>query len=205
MAASFIRRIAGYRSLFVKLAVAAAFAGAVLIGGAFALVLLRGPRMWTQEHVRTFQSAVPDMPPGVAPVTDTQPLVPAGAEAAGVPNPLAPTPENTARGLVYYQYYCLFCHGAIGDGNGYVGQSYVPKPADLRTPEIQSRADGDLLRAMLLGAGHAPVLEEIVPEQHRWFLVLAMRSFAAAPPGQTPAPIALPTGPELDRTPLPSR
>lgn len=205
MAPSFVTRLAGYRSLVVKLVVAAGFAGALLLGGAFALVLLRGPRMWVQEHVRTYQAVVQPMPDGVVPVTDTLPALPAAAVAATVASPISPTPENVARGLVYYQYYCVFCHGTAGDGNGYVGQSYVPKPPDLRAPQLQAQTDGELLRAMLLGVGHEPVLEEIVPEQHRWFLILAMRAFASAPPGQTPAPIAVPAGPEMEGTPLPSR
>ena len=89
---------------------------------------------------------------------------------------MADTAADRARGKVYYDYYCVFCHGDKGDGNGPVGESYVPVPADLRAAKIQAYADGELLRAMLVGTGHEPVLGRVVHPEHRWYLVLYVRS-----------------------------
>ena len=101
------------------------------------------------------------------------------------------TEANIARGKVYYQYYCIFCHAANGDGNATVGQSLVPVPGDLRSPKVQAYSDGELLRAMLTGPGHkpfapyagsTPVLEYTVLPEHRWYMVLFVRSLSLASP-----------------------
>jgi len=108
---------------------------------------------------------------------DPAPPLPSEAEAGSVRNPLSDTPENVARGAVYYQYYCVFCHGETGNGDGLVGESYVPTPADLGQAKFATYSDGELLRACLLGTGHAPVLERVVAPEHRWYLVLYARQF----------------------------
>ena len=147
-------------------------------------VLVTGPRMITQPNVRPYQVEVPRLPDGVVPVDSTgspsSEKAPAEAEAAKMVNPLPATEDNVARGKVYYQYYCTFCHGEKGDGNGPVGQSYVPKPSDLRDSKVQAYSDGTILRAMLTGEGHDPVLERVTPPEHRWPLVLYIRTLGYA-------------------------
>jgi hypothetical protein len=143
-------------------------------------LLFTGPRMYVQPHIRTFQTPMPLPPKGVVAVQSVTGL-PSLEEAKTIVNPLAQTSSNLACGKVYYTYYCQFCHGHGGAGDGPVGQSYVPVPADLRSAQIQSRADGELLRAMLTGIGHEPVLERIVPPAHRWFIILYVRSLATPP------------------------
>lgn len=147
----------------------------LIIGSLFSYVLYQGPRMKEQAHLRAFQAPAPLPPPGTVTVQPPPNLLPEAAEAAGLKNPLSGTPEDLERGKVYYQYYCLFCHGEGGGGNGPVGESYMPAPADLRTPRVRGYGDGQLLRAMLTGVGHEPVLEQVVPARHRWYLVLYVR------------------------------
>ena len=145
-------------------------------------VLYEGPRMRMQPNLRAYQAEVPPMPGGAVPTgtPDVAPngRAPAAEEALGMANPVPASGDSVARGKVYYQYYCVFCHGDSGDGNGPVGQSYVPKPTDLRTPKISGYSDGQLLRAMLAGVGHEPVLEKVVPPEHRWPLVNYVRTLA---------------------------
>ena len=62
-----------------------------------------------------------------------------------------------------------------------MGESYIPVPADLRSAKVRRYRDGELLRAMLKGKGHEPVLEQVVPVRHRWYLVLYVRSLAPYP------------------------
>jgi hypothetical protein len=160
------------------------FLGSVIAGvgvaglAAVAYLLFVGPRMYDQPHIRAFQAEFPPMPDGVAAVEEPVFHAPSDAEAETRVNPLADTPENRARGAAYYRYYCAFCHGEEGDGNGPVGESYVPRPADLRTPKIRAYADGRLLRAMLVGTGHEPVLGQVVRPEHRGYLVLYTRALA---------------------------
>lgn len=146
--------------------------------GAVGYIMLSGPRMYEQPHIRAYQAELPRLPAGVVPVASSVVPLPSAREAGSIASPVPATPANVARGKVYYQYYCVFCHGDRGDGNGPVGESYVPVPADLRSKKIAAYSDGQLLRAMLLGTGHEPVLERTVLSEHRWYLVLYARTFA---------------------------
>ena len=141
----------------------------------FGYLLYKGPRMTVQHHVRDFQMIMPGRAAGTATVVppDTLPLA---AEASGLESPLQADAGTLARARVYYHYYCVFCHGDNGDGDGPVGRSYTPRPADLRSRKIAGYGDGELLRSMLTGIGHEPVLARVVPPEHRWYLVLFVRS-----------------------------
>jgi cytochrome c553 len=148
---------------------------ALLFAGLFGYVLYKGPRMTVQHHIREYQMIMPERAAGS--VTVATPFrLPGAAEAGNLKNPLQPDAGNLAAARVYYQYYCVFCHGDSGAGNGPVGNSYTPRPADLRSKQIAGYSDGQLLRAMLTGLGHEPVLERVVPPGHRWHLALFVRS-----------------------------
>jgi hypothetical protein len=151
----------------------------LLFLGIFGYLLYRGPRMTVQHHIREFQMITPPRPTGTVTVT-APPRLPLAAEASPLKNPLAPNRENLAAARVYYDYYCVFCHGGSGAGDGPVGQSYTPKPADLRSKKIAAYRDGELLRSMFTGVGHEPVLERVVAPAHRWYLVLLVRSLSGA-------------------------
>lgn len=143
----------------------------LLVAVLFGFVLYEGPRMKVQHHIRDFQMTLPNIPAGTRPVQPTDRLA-----AAQAVNPLPASADNLARARVYYTYYCVFCHGDQGAGDGPVGQSYVPRPADLRTRKVAGYSDGQLLRALLTRTGHEPVLERVVAPEHRWYLVLFVRS-----------------------------
>lgn len=145
----------------------------------FGYILVKGPRMTVQHHFREFQMIPSPPPAGTVSVTSLAERLPAPDQLALLRNPLKPDAANLARGQIYYGYYCVFCHGDKGAGDGPVGHSYVPRPADLRTGKAAGYGDGDLLRAMLTGIGHEPVLERVVPAAHRWQLALYVRSLAA--------------------------
>jgi len=169
----------------------------VLVGlavvSAMGFVLVTGPRMRTQPNVRTYQAEVTPLPEGVVtaarimdrdtgdvPDASRAGIVRVAKDAATMANPVPADEDSCARGKIYYQYYCIFCHGEQGDGNGPVGQSYVPKPADLRTPKVQGYSDGQILVTMLTGEGHEPVLERVAPPEHRWYLVHYVRTLGSA-------------------------
>ena len=153
----------------------------ILFAGLFLFVLYEGPRMRVQHHVREFQMIMPNRAAGTVTVA-SHPKLPSAADAVGLKNPLPASAENFARAAVYYQYYCVFCHGYSGAGDGPVGQSYIPRPADLKSVKIAGYRDGELLRSMLIGNGHEPVLERVVPPEHRWYLVLHLRSLQQRQP-----------------------
>lgn len=163
--------------------------------------MFTGPRMRVQQHVRAYQKSMPHPPPNTVPVGPDRYAVPPPREASGLKNPL---PENKAsrdRGKIYYSYYCVFCHGENGQGDGPVGYSYMPVPTDLHAPKIVKMSDGDLLRAILLGIGHEPVLQRVVLPEHRWYLVTYTRALGQTPrePTQDPGKLVVPQNPGSQR------
>lgn len=147
----------------------------LLFMAVFGYLLYKGPRMTIQHHVRDYQMIMPAPAAGSVTVAPPERL-PSVAESAAMKNPLPSTPQTLAAARVYYTYYCIFCHGDNGAGDGPVGTSYIPKPADLGSAKVAAYLDGDLLRASLTGPGHEPVLERVVPPEHRWYLVSFVRS-----------------------------
>jgi mono/diheme cytochrome c family protein len=123
--------------------------------------------MKVQPHIRAYQASLPAPPPGTVTV---QP-------PPGAPGPVTGT-DAEAHGKVYYQYYCIFCHGEKGKGDGPVGQSYEPVPADLTSPRVGRMSDTQLQRVMLAGIGHQPALEQIVPHTARPFIVSYVRTLS---------------------------
>jgi mono/diheme cytochrome c family protein len=151
-----------------------------IIGLAIAIsvlyLMLSGPRMRVQPKLVPLQAWLPRMPAGVVPVASEATGVPSIEEAAALRNPLPDTERTRRTGEVYYSYYCAFCHGGTGRGDGPVGDSYVPVPADLATMQVQTLSDGALYRAMLVGVGHEPVLPDVIRPEMRWYIVSYVRS-----------------------------
>lgn len=144
---------------------------------AIACVLLTscGPKMRVQQSVQPFEQDMPAMPQTSVPTTgrlDTH----TRKQARLTANPLPETAANLRSGRVYYDYYCRACHGSKGDGNGPVGESYVPKPTDLRSAATAAMTDGELYYRMLHGAGHDPVMSQTVHADQRWPIVMYVRS-----------------------------
>lgn len=141
----------------------------VLAGlGGIAAALFVGPLMRIQPNIRPFQAVFPPLPTTVVPCA-----VPGGPPAASMP-----AEETLAAGKTYYGYYCGFCHGATGRGDGPVGESFTPVPADLRTAAVRGYSDQQLERAMLTGTGHEPVLEQVVWPAYRPALMAYVRRLA---------------------------
>jgi len=157
-----IRRLLG---LGILASAAAATVGLVL--------MFAGPRMDDQVNVRSYRAAALPVPAGSVPLQT--------GWVHPTDGPCSPPPGESAMaaGFRGYSYYCVFCHGDRGDGDGPVGQSYVPKPADLRSERVQSLSDEQLARAMVAGTGHAPVLERVVPPEVRQDIARYVRGLAA--------------------------
>lgn len=136
-----------------------------------------GPRMRIQPSIQPFERQMPDMPRGTVPTSGRLETFTAEQSRLAA-NPLPNTPANLRNGRIYYGYYCLMCHGSKGDGNGAVGESYIPKPADLSSPAVAGLSDGELYQRMLVGVGHDPVMTQTVPPDQRWPIVMYIRTLA---------------------------
>ena len=177
------------------------FAGVAVIGIGtlvYFYIMFQGPRMQVQPHIRAYQRTMPLPPQGVVPVEPDKMAVPQADQAAAMRNPLPDRQDVRDRGKVYYNYYCVFCHGENGQGDGPVGYSYMPAPTDLHASKVVQLADGDLMRAMLLGVGHEPVLPRIVLQDHRWYLLSYVRALGRTKrmPAENPGSQVLRRGPE---------
>lgn len=133
--------------------------------------------MYNQVSLRPYKQQLPPMPAGTTPVKGRA-VTYVAQQAKLAKSPIASTPAVVKNGRIFYGYYCLMCHGEKGDGNGPVGQSYVPKPSDLSSQAVVKLNDGQLYRAMLTGTGHDPVMIGTVPPENRWPLVAYVRTFA---------------------------
>ncbi|MFQ6132387.1 MAG: c-type cytochrome [Armatimonadota bacterium] len=134
------------------------------------------PRMKRQPSMRPFEQPMPEGPTQSIPRGGA--AIPTAEEAAALRSPIAPSQRALARGRLYYGYYCQACHGEDGRGHAPVGESYYPAPTDLSRAEVQSKSDGELYRAMVVGTGHEPTLAYIVPPERRWLIVLHVRELA---------------------------
>jgi hypothetical protein len=127
------------------------------------VLLFTGPRMKYQPSVRSFEREMPLPPEDIVSFNQKN----FDFNTASFPSL---TKENLKKGKVYYSYYCIFCHGEDGRGNGEVGKSYTPKPADLK--KLSPLTDFEQLYSKSFkGTGHSPVLERVIPYNHRPYIL----------------------------------
>ena len=70
-------------------------------------------------------------------------------------NPLKLTPKVFSQGKVYYQRYCIYCHGTKGDPNegASVAPKMIIKPPSLITDQAKSYSDGRIYHIIYNGQG----------------------------------------------------
>src|SRR3989440_1999639 len=59
-------------------------------------------------------------------------------------NPLLVSSEDLRDARLHFADHCAVCHANDGGGQTMIGSGLYPKPPDLRLPETQSLADGEL-------------------------------------------------------------
>jgi mono/diheme cytochrome c family protein len=132
-------------------------------------------RMKDQESLRAYKAPLPDMPAGTVPTDGGLQLV-RSTKLEALKNPLPKTAEIIEQGQTSYEYFCVMCHGANHDGQGTVGQSFSPLPANLKGPYVQNQADGALFKKISLGFQRHPPMAYTVSEEDRWALVSFIRT-----------------------------
>ena len=91
-----------------------------------------------------------------------------GARGEKLVNPIANSPESLERGRQIYEVHCLVCHGAQGQGDGPVGQKFVPQPMDLRVDYVQLQPDGQLYYTISHGSIEMPIYRDSIAQHERW-------------------------------------
>jgi mono/diheme cytochrome c family protein len=103
-------------------------------------------------------------------------------QESGIPvNPIPPNADSIAAGETLYLENCLPCHGATGDGDGPVGRTLNPPPADL-TLHTQPgvHPDGRLYNWITNGfqGSVMPAFKDKLSDEERWHLVNYIRTLA---------------------------
>jgi mono/diheme cytochrome c family protein len=94
-------------------------------------------------------------------------------------NPMARTADALAAGKKYYNTYCIVCHGARGDGMGYIVPKFTMPPV-LFSDKVVNWTDGRLYHTITMGQGLMPsYASQILPEQ-RWAIVHYVRALQRA-------------------------
>jgi copper transport protein len=96
-------------------------------------------------------------------------------------NPVAPSSASLARGQELYQSSgCAECHGIAGRGDGPLGRTLNPRPADFRIHMAAGHTDGELYDWLSNGVpGTAmPPFRDSLSENDRWNLINYIRKFA---------------------------
>ena len=137
-------------------------------------------RMWQTPAVRPYEKPLLVMESGVVPVSGGEALY-RMADPLTLFSPFdGRSPEVLEAGQKAYFTYCQQCHGVNLDGQGTVGQSFVPLPADLRLPRVQQMADGQMFKEISYGVdrpgARQPALATTVFPDDRWKIVHYVKS-----------------------------
>jgi mono/diheme cytochrome c family protein len=94
-------------------------------------------------------------------------------------NPVPPIPQAIESGRNLFSSQCSMCHGLKGDGKGDLAKDLKIAVPNFTDPGQQGRrTDGELF--YILGRGHAEMpAEKRLIEQHRWEMILYIRTLAA--------------------------
>ena len=92
-------------------------------------------------------------------------------------NPFAPTPNVLSEARAHFADHCATCHGNDGSGKTQIGQNLYPKAPDMRLPETQNLADGEIYYVIHNGIRLTgmPAWGTEVKDDDSWKLVLFIR------------------------------
>ncbi|MEK7327156.1 MAG: cytochrome c, partial [Chloroflexota bacterium] len=106
---------------------------------------------------------------------------PAPPEQVGLVNPIPPNADSVAEGKQYYTTLCVPCHGETGKGDGPVGLTLNPRPADLSLHAVPGvHTDGKLFEWISNGypGSVMPAFGQALTEEQRWHIVNYLRTLA---------------------------
>jgi mono/diheme cytochrome c family protein len=116
-------------------------------------------------------------------------------EYKSLKNPLLPSESNFNSARKIYSDECAQCHGEHGKGDGPEARTHAPLPADLTDAErMATVTDGEIFYQITEGRRPMPSFKNRLTQDHRWQLVLLVRSFSQpiVPPDRKAAAPATP-------------
>lgn len=98
-------------------------------------------------------------------------------------NPYPITTDGLVRGKELYDIFCGICHGAKGDGAGYLvredGGKYPVQPANLLLPEFVSASNGRYYHTIMHGLNKMGAYKDKLDYEERWQVIHYIRSLQA--------------------------
>ncbi|MGD9211206.1 MAG: cytochrome c [Desulfobacteraceae bacterium] len=156
----------------------------VVLGSVYAVITiydenLQIGRMWETPAVRPHETPIPAMADGIVPFNGGEVFY----HTTTSNNLLSPIDLKNNKvitlGKTAYVNYCIHCHGKYFDGNGTVGQSFIPPPGDLRSTRVQKElTPGALFHEISFGLpdGRQPPLATTVSVEDRWRVIAYVKS-----------------------------
>jgi mono/diheme cytochrome c family protein len=135
-------------------------------------------RMRETPGVRPHEQPLLIMQAGVVPVSGGDAVL-KSIPAEELKSPLSMTDAQViAAGKADYLTFCAQCHGPNHDGSGTVGQSFQPLPTDLRSAQVQSKAEGLIFQTVSYGIPETrqPPLATTIRIEDRWRIVAYIKS-----------------------------
>ncbi len=106
---------------------------------------------------------------------------PAPAESVGRINPIPANADSVAQGKEYYTTLCVPCHGETGKGDGPVGITLNPRPADLSLHAVPGvHTDGQLFEWVSNGypGSVMPAFGKSLTAEQLWHIINYVRTLA---------------------------
>ncbi len=101
-------------------------------------------------------------------------------------NPFPITDEGMQRGAVLYNTFCGICHGAQGNGLGYIyddeqnpNAAYPLAPANFLTDEFKAASNGRYYHAIMYGYNAMGAYKDKISYEERWQVLHYIRSLQA--------------------------
>jgi mono/diheme cytochrome c family protein len=94
-------------------------------------------------------------------------------------NPLEPTSDVLESGKKYFNSYCIVCHGARGDGRGYIVPKFT-QPPSLFSDKLRAWPDGRIYHTITLGQGLMSSYASQLRPVQRWAVIHYVRALQRA-------------------------
>lgn len=100
-------------------------------------------------------------------------------QAGLMQNPLEPTPDVLEAGRKYFNSYCIVCHGARGDGMGYIIPKFT-QPPSLFSEKLVNWPDGRIYHVISMGQGLMNSYAMQLRPSQRWAVIHYVRALQRA-------------------------
>lgn len=154
--------------------------GLMALGLALCFWISRSRRVDRRERLMIYSTSVAVAVIGVVLYSRAIAAPVAPPDIRSLRSPFPPDAASLAHGKAIYDQQCVACHGPTGRGDGPLGRSLRPRPADFRDHMAAGHTDGELFNWVANGVPETamPAYDEQISEADRWHVINYIRGFA---------------------------